>query len=443
MRSYVVPAAFILILQQTLLMGVGDARRRRPSSRAARRPSPAAALRGRPRPGARASLLRACPGCALFLIVLPRVYGFSTLRPARAISSLLAVPFILSVSFLGQFVSAWFKRRETAVLLFIAISLPLFFLVGVSWPVEAIPDPPHGKPRSFPARRRSTAWCASIRWARRFTMCRRDWTRLWILTVVYGALAIVAARISIRAGGAPMHLRRWAIAFSGACRRWRSEAARSLPVSLRGPAHGRPPLPGMVRQTEIRIAPEITGRLASLAVDVRASRCTRATLAGAARQSRARRRRSGKPRRRLRSAKADATGSMPACAKRKSPSPAQSVETAEANLVAGRAAECRAGCRARRPRTSPAASNSTRARPRWPRRRPISTSSARSTPPQVPARPPRSARWQTRGRACRGDGGRPAGSSSTRRRSMRPVDGVVGILVAELGEIDARRASRS
>ena len=50
-----------------------------------------------------------------------------------------AVPFILSVSFLGQFAGSWFKRRETAVLLFIAISLPLFFLVGVAWPPEAIP----------------------------------------------------------------------------------------------------------------------------------------------------------------------------------------------------------------------------------------------------------------------------------------------------------------
>ena len=52
----------------------------------------------------------------------------------------MAIPFVLAVSFLAQFVGEWFKRRESAVLLFIATSLPLFFLVGVSWPVEAIPD---------------------------------------------------------------------------------------------------------------------------------------------------------------------------------------------------------------------------------------------------------------------------------------------------------------
>ena len=63
----------------------------------------------------------------------------------------MAVPFVLSVSFLAQFVSVWFKRRETAVLLFIADSLPLFFMVGVSWPVEAIPDVIRAASRVFPS----------------------------------------------------------------------------------------------------------------------------------------------------------------------------------------------------------------------------------------------------------------------------------------------------
>ena len=52
----------------------------------------------------------------------------------------MAIPFVLAVSFLAQFVASGFKRRETAVLLFIAAGLPLFFLVGVSWPLEGIPD---------------------------------------------------------------------------------------------------------------------------------------------------------------------------------------------------------------------------------------------------------------------------------------------------------------
>ena len=135
MRSYIVPAAFMLILQQTLLMGVGDARRRR-FERAARAPAPRAAARARPGPGA-------SPAGTAGRGALPdrsaadlRLLGH---RPQLGDLLALLLPFILSVSFLGQFVGTWFKRRETAVLLFIAISLPLFFLVGVAWPVEAIP----------------------------------------------------------------------------------------------------------------------------------------------------------------------------------------------------------------------------------------------------------------------------------------------------------------
>jgi ABC-2 type transport system permease protein len=162
--SYIVPAAFILILQQTLLMGsaaLGGVTFEA-GGRLARR------WRGAPQAIAGQALAHLClamPGVTLYLIILPRFYGFSTLgRPLDLL--LMAVPFLLSVSFLAQFVGAWFTRRESAVLLFIATSLPLFFLVGVSWPLEAIPNALRGASVVFPAHRPSTGWCASIRWAR-------------------------------------------------------------------------------------------------------------------------------------------------------------------------------------------------------------------------------------------------------------------------------------
>src|SRR5262245_3550777 len=126
--SYIVPAAFMLILQQTLFMGVA----RLGASR--RHATAATAVLGH----GLAHLLLALPGATLFLVVLPRLYGFSATTHLGALLALL-MPFVLSVSFLAQFVSTWFRHRETAVILFIATSLPLFFLVGVAWPVEAIP----------------------------------------------------------------------------------------------------------------------------------------------------------------------------------------------------------------------------------------------------------------------------------------------------------------
>ena len=74
----------------------------------------------------------------LYFVVMPRVYGFSTLGSVWALAAL-SVPFILATSFLGQALGLVFRHRETAVLLVLASSLPQFFLVGVSWPAEALP----------------------------------------------------------------------------------------------------------------------------------------------------------------------------------------------------------------------------------------------------------------------------------------------------------------
>jgi ABC-2 type transport system permease protein len=192
--SYIVPAAFMLILQQTLLMGsatLGGLSFEQGGMAARRRRGATASVLGQ----GLAHLLLALPGAVLFLVVLPRVYGFSaTTRLADLLALLL--PFILSVSFLGQFVSTWFKQRETAVLLFIALSLPLFFLVGVAWPVEAIPPALHMASFIFPSTSAIDGLVRINQMDASLTDVFADWIRLWGLTALYGTLAVVAKRLS-------------------------------------------------------------------------------------------------------------------------------------------------------------------------------------------------------------------------------------------------------
>src|SRR5262249_50285402 len=102
------------------------------------------------------------------------------------------LPFILSVSFLGQFVSSWFRRRETAVLLFIAISLPLFFLVGVAWPIEAIPPLLHAASFIFPSTSAIDGLVRINQIDAGLVDVFDDWVRLWGLTLLYGVLAALA-----------------------------------------------------------------------------------------------------------------------------------------------------------------------------------------------------------------------------------------------------------
>lgn len=192
--SYIVPAAFLLILQQTLLMGsatMGGVTYEQGGRSARRRRGTMSAVLGQ----SLAHLLLALPGFTLFLVVLPRVYGFSANDHVLDLI-VLVIPFILSVSLLGQFIGSWFKRRETAVLLFIAISLPIFFLVGVAWPLEAIP--PILRTASFilPSTFGIDGLVRVNQMGATLADVSKDWMRLWVLTGVYAILAIASARIT-------------------------------------------------------------------------------------------------------------------------------------------------------------------------------------------------------------------------------------------------------
>jgi len=192
--SYVVPAAFVLILQQTLVMGaatLGGVAFQQGGRRARRQRGTAVAVCGQ----ALAHLLLSLPGYALYLIVLPRLYGFSTLGNLADMTAL-AIPLILSISFLGQFFGAWFERRETAVLLLIALALPLFFLVGVAWPIEAIPDVLKTASRILPSTSGIDGLVRINQMGASLADVWADWTNLWVLAGVYALLAIAAARFS-------------------------------------------------------------------------------------------------------------------------------------------------------------------------------------------------------------------------------------------------------
>ena len=194
--SYVVPAAFMLILQQTLLMAVvtlGSGSAWRPPGAARRLSFAVATTIGR----ALAHVAFSAPGFALYLIVLPRFYGFSAMA-SPATLALLVLPYMLAISFLGQWIGALFIRREAAVLLLIAVSLPLFFLVGVAWPQEAIPRLMREAAQIVP----SSAGIEALLRANQMNASLADLhgqlKTLWELAAAYGLAAIVSSALARR-----------------------------------------------------------------------------------------------------------------------------------------------------------------------------------------------------------------------------------------------------
>jgi ABC-2 type transport system permease protein len=133
---------------------------------------------------------------------MPRVYGFSTLGSVWALAAF-SIPFVLATSFLGQMLGLVFRHRETAVLLALASSLPQFFLVGVSWPAEALPGFLHQARGLLPSVNAIDGMVRINQMGASLAEVRPDWLRLWALTLLYFAIAVALAQL--RARRVPSH----------------------------------------------------------------------------------------------------------------------------------------------------------------------------------------------------------------------------------------------
>lgn len=80
------------------------------------------------------------------------------------------------------------------MVLFIATSLPQFFLIGVSWPIEAIPPALRAFGRIFPSDSAIDGLVRINQMGASLAEVGHDWTALWILVAVYFGLAVLASR---------------------------------------------------------------------------------------------------------------------------------------------------------------------------------------------------------------------------------------------------------
>jgi ABC-2 type transport system permease protein len=183
--SYIVPAAFVLILQQMLLIGASML---------------TVVALTQPGGGALATVLGRgvahltiyLPALALYFIVLPRFYGFSTLGHPLQLFVLASV-FVLATSFMAQAVGAWFKHPETPTLIFLGTSLPQLFLTGFSWPREAIPKPVLAVGYIFPSDLAIDGIVRIDQLGASLWEVAHDWRGLWALALIYFALAVISA----------------------------------------------------------------------------------------------------------------------------------------------------------------------------------------------------------------------------------------------------------
>ncbi|MBY8172970.1 ABC transporter permease [Vibrio fluvialis] len=183
--DYVVPAVFVLILQQTLAMSSGLMVGTQKQGRGYwSRVSPL-----------RLILVRSSIIVSIYYLLSMYYFGASftthgvnTLASGGQLLTLL-LPFLLSACFIGIWLGALTPRRELVTLVVLISSMPLVFSAGFIWPVEAIPAPLIWISKLFPSTPGIQGFLALNQMGAEWRQIAPQWTLLWLQTFVWGTLA--------------------------------------------------------------------------------------------------------------------------------------------------------------------------------------------------------------------------------------------------------------
>ncbi len=135
--NFVIPAILILIIQQTLLLGIGMRMGTERESGIASNGNvlySVAEVIGR----SAAYLTIYIPVTTYILCIVPAIFKLSQLSNPFTLL-IFMFPYMLACIFMAITLGCMVFERETAMLLFVFTSVPFLFLSGISWPGSAIP----------------------------------------------------------------------------------------------------------------------------------------------------------------------------------------------------------------------------------------------------------------------------------------------------------------
>ena len=140
--SFLLPAILILVIQQTLLLGIsmlGATSREKNNGRLIP-PNPIYEGTLRIVVGkAFAYLTIYVFICIWALVIVPSLFNLPQTAHHTTIL-LFALPYLLSCIFFSMIIATFIRGRETPMMVLVFTSLPILFLSGISWPLTAIPD---------------------------------------------------------------------------------------------------------------------------------------------------------------------------------------------------------------------------------------------------------------------------------------------------------------
>lgn len=140
--SFLVPAILILVLQQTLILGIGMLG----GTLVERSPFGSLLPTGYPFRGAILTVLGKSIAyliiyvfvCIWVLVVVPRIFSLPQIGNPLALV-LFILPFLLAAIFMSMTLAGFMTKRESPMMIFVFTSVILLFISGVSWPEASVP----------------------------------------------------------------------------------------------------------------------------------------------------------------------------------------------------------------------------------------------------------------------------------------------------------------
>lgn len=199
--TYAIPVALMLIIQQTMILGIGimagTARERH--------------TRGTlvPLDKNKMGTFRQVIGksaayftvyallCVYLLGIIPQIFGYYRLANFKELAALMT-PFLLSCIFFGMTLSVLFKNRESPMLLFLFTSFPLFFLSGIIWPLSNFSNIWLIVRELFPSSNAVFGYIKMNTLGATISETSHEITALWIQTGVYFLTACLVYYVQVK-----------------------------------------------------------------------------------------------------------------------------------------------------------------------------------------------------------------------------------------------------
>ena len=202
--SLVMPGMILIIMQQTLLIGIGmlggTIRERKiflkMTGRSKHHLGSVRLVFGKAAAYTFVYLFN-----ALFaLVILYKWFSFPDKGSVLDVL-ILFIPFLLSVSFLGLAISMLFKERAHSMMFMVFLSPLVVFLSGISWPTSAIPPALYGLAHIFPSTYVVPAYIKVRTCGASISDVRYEVISLFVQALFYFVLACLSYRYSIRRFG--------------------------------------------------------------------------------------------------------------------------------------------------------------------------------------------------------------------------------------------------